>query len=165
MYPKRCGKSCGQYWNVHKILNADSFWNMLAHADAEKGKWTRNWRIQWVTSTLRTTSEHGVSSITTADAAHLGCQQSTDLTLSGRFKWTRPFRTKTKSCFCACAITFHLNSAFRRTHRFMCGQRVKRGHVTRPFLPNHFPGNISIPKLQPVLKPQNLLLLDRKTIH
>ena len=39
-----------------------------------------NWRMQWVASTLHTTSEHGVSSITTADAAHLGCQQSTELT-------------------------------------------------------------------------------------
>jgi hypothetical protein len=28
--------------------------------------------MQWVVSTLHTTSEHGVSSITTADAAHLG---------------------------------------------------------------------------------------------
>jgi len=27
-----------------------------------------------------------------------------------RFKWTRPFRRKTKSCFCACAITFQLAS-------------------------------------------------------
>ena len=26
--------------------------------------------------------------------AHLGCQQSTELTPTGRFKWTRPFRTK-----------------------------------------------------------------------
>jgi len=33
-----------------------------------------------VASTLHTTSEHGVSSITTADGAHLGCQQSTELT-------------------------------------------------------------------------------------
>jgi hypothetical protein len=29
--------------------------------------------MEWVASTLRTTSEHGVSSITTADGAHLGC--------------------------------------------------------------------------------------------
>jgi hypothetical protein len=28
----------------------------------------RNWRTEWVASTLHTTSEHGVSSITTADA-------------------------------------------------------------------------------------------------
>ena len=39
--------------------------------------------------------------------AHLGWQQSTELTPhTGRFKWTRPFRRKTKSGFCACAITF-----------------------------------------------------------
>ena len=31
-----------------------------------------NCRMQWVASTLHTTSEHGVSSITTADAARLG---------------------------------------------------------------------------------------------
>jgi len=27
-----------------------------------------------------------------------------------RFKWTRPFRRKTKSVFCACAITFQVQS-------------------------------------------------------
>ena len=42
--------------------------------------------------------------------AHLGCQQSTELTPPGRFKWTRPFRRKTKSDFCACVITFQLAS-------------------------------------------------------
>jgi hypothetical protein len=36
--------------------------------------------MEWVASTLHTTSEHGLSSITTADAAHLGCQQSIELT-------------------------------------------------------------------------------------
>jgi len=36
--------------------------------DARKGKWRGNWRMEWVASTLHTTSEHGVSSITTADA-------------------------------------------------------------------------------------------------
>ena len=55
--------------------------------------------MQWVASTLHTTSEHGVSSITTADAAHLCCQQSTELTPTGRFRWTRPFRTKDEMLF------------------------------------------------------------------
>jgi len=32
------------------------------------GKWRENWQMEWVASTLRTTSEHRVSSITTADA-------------------------------------------------------------------------------------------------
>ena len=40
----------------------------MAHSDAREGKWRRNWRMEWVASTLHTTSEHGVSSITTADA-------------------------------------------------------------------------------------------------
>jgi len=57
--------------------------------------------MQWVASTLHTTSEHGVSSITTADAAHLGYQQSTELTPSpaGRFKWTGPFRAEDEIWF------------------------------------------------------------------
>jgi len=40
----------------------------MAHGGARKGKWRGNWRMQCVASTLHTTSEHGVSSITTADA-------------------------------------------------------------------------------------------------
>ena len=86
----------------------EASWNVMAHGDAREGKWRGNWRMQWVTSTLHTTSEHGVSSITTADGAQIGCQQSTELTPPGRFKWTRPFRRKTKSGFSAFAITFQL---------------------------------------------------------
>ena len=46
----------------------ESSWNVMAHGDALEGKWRGNWRMEWVASTLHTTSEHGVSSITTADA-------------------------------------------------------------------------------------------------
>jgi hypothetical protein len=46
----------------------ESIWNVMAHGDAREGMWRGNWRMEWVTSTLHTTSEHGVSSITTADA-------------------------------------------------------------------------------------------------
>jgi len=42
--------------------------------------------------------------------AQLGCQQSTELT-PRRFKWTSPFRWKSKSGFCACAITFQTQSS------------------------------------------------------
>jgi len=45
----------------------DSSWNVMAHCDVE-GNWRGNLRMEWVTSTLHTTSEHGVSSITTADS-------------------------------------------------------------------------------------------------
>jgi len=41
---------------------------MMAHGDTREGKWRGNWRMDCVASTLHTTSEHGVSSITTADA-------------------------------------------------------------------------------------------------
>jgi hypothetical protein len=40
----------------------------MAHGDAREGKWRGNWRMEWVASTLHTTSEYGVSSITTANA-------------------------------------------------------------------------------------------------
>jgi len=40
----------------------------MAHGDAGWESEGENWRMQWVASTLHTTSEHGVSNITTADA-------------------------------------------------------------------------------------------------
>ena len=81
----------------------------MAHGDAQEGKWKVDWRMEWVASNLNTTSEHGVSSITTADA-----QTSAASSLLNwrprRFKLTRPFRRKTKSGFCACDITFQKQS-------------------------------------------------------
>jgi len=87
----------------------ESSWKVMAHGNAREGKWRRNWRMQWVASTLRTTSEHGVSSITTADAHTSAASSRLNWRLC-RFKWTRPFRRKTKSGFCACAITFQTQS-------------------------------------------------------
>ena len=69
-----------------------------------------NWQMECVASTLHTTSEHGVSSITTADA-HTSAASSRLNWRPRRFKWTRLFRRKKKSGFCACAITFQLVSA------------------------------------------------------
>jgi len=62
-----------------------------------------------VASTLHTTSDHGVSSVTTADA-HISTASSRLNRRPRRFKWTRPFRRKTKSGFCARAITFQTQS-------------------------------------------------------
>ena len=81
----------------------------MAHGDAREGKWRGNWRMEWVASNLHITSEHGVSSIPTADA-HTSAASSRMNWRPRRFKWTRPFRRKTKSGFCACAITFQLAS-------------------------------------------------------
>jgi hypothetical protein len=85
----------------------ESSWNVTAHGDARERKWRGNWRMQWVASTLHTTSEHGVSSIITADA-HTSAASSRLNWRPRRFKWTRPFRRKTKSGFCAPTITFQL---------------------------------------------------------
>ena len=46
----------------------DFSWNVMAHCDARRGIEGGKFRMQWVASTLRTTSEHAVSNITTADA-------------------------------------------------------------------------------------------------
>ena len=86
------------------------WWHTATHG---RGSERGNWRMQWVTSTLHTTSEHGVSSITTADA-HTSAASS-------RLNWRPPadlnglvrFARKTKSGFCACAITFQLASTDR----------------------------------------------------
>ena len=79
----------------------------MAHGDAREGKWRGNWRMEWVASTLHTTSEHGVTSITTADG-HTSAASSRLNWRPCRFKWTRRFRRKTKTGFCACAIAFQL---------------------------------------------------------
>jgi len=63
----------------------------MAHGDAREGKWRGHWRMQWVASTLHTTSEHGVSSITTADAhssaasSRLNWRPQADLNVLVRF--------------------------------------------------------------------------------
>ena len=88
-----------------KSAAVDSSWSVMAHGDARKGKWRGNWRMEWVASTLHTTSKHDVYSITTTDA-HTSTASSRLNWRPRRFKWTRPFRRKTKSGFCACAITF-----------------------------------------------------------
>ena len=92
-----------------RVSVVDSSWNVMAHGDAREGKWRGNPRMEWVASTLHTTSEHGVSSITTADA-HTSAASSRLNWRPRWFKWTRPFRRKTESGFCACAITFQLAS-------------------------------------------------------
>jgi hypothetical protein len=87
----------------------ESSWNVMTLGDAREGKWRGNWRMEWVSSTLHTTSEHGISSITTADA-HTSAASSRLNWRPCQFKWTRSFRRKTEYGFCACAITFQTQS-------------------------------------------------------
>jgi hypothetical protein len=107
VYLKTKSSSCTP-WRHSRGAEVDSSWNVLPHGDAREGKWRGNWRMEWVT-TLHTTSEHDVSNITTADA-HTSAASSRLNWRPYRFKWTRPFRRKRKSGFCACAITFQTQS-------------------------------------------------------
>jgi hypothetical protein len=88
----------------------------MAHGDAREGKWRENWRMELVASTLHTTSEHGVSSITTAEA-HTSADSSRMNWRPRRFKWDHPFCWKTKSGFCACIITFQTQSTYHHKIR------------------------------------------------
>jgi hypothetical protein len=115
------------------------WWNTVTHeweSEGETGKWSgypvlftlhRNTvypallplmrtprlpGVDWtVASTLHTTPKHSVSSITTVDA-HTSAASSRLNLRSCRFKWTRSFRRKTKSDFCAYAITFQTQSTY-----------------------------------------------------
>jgi hypothetical protein len=134
------------YWFVScttTILLAilvECFWNMMAQSDAREGKWRGNWRIEWLLQYSHTTSERGVSSITNADA-HTSAASSRLNWRPCRFKWTRPFRRKTKSGFCACAITFQTHSTQYYCHRNSLVRKrmhMHRRQETKPVLPNNW---------------------------
>jgi len=89
---------CYTYCCVPWALLVDCSWNVVAHGDAREGKWRGNWGMEWVASTLWTTSEHGVSSITTADARVSATSSQLNWRLRW-FKWARPFRPKDEIWF------------------------------------------------------------------
>ena len=101
------------------MVLVESSWNVMAHSDGREGKWRWNWRMEWVASTLHTTSEHGVSSITTADV-HTSAASSRLNWRPCRFKWTRLFRRKTKSGFCVCPSHFKRSLSLTATVRSWC---------------------------------------------
>ena len=84
----------------------EMWWNTVTNGRGSEGE-TGEWSL--VASTVHTTSEHGVSTITTADA-HASAASSRLNWRPHRFKWTSPFRRKKKSGFCAWAITFQTQS-------------------------------------------------------
>jgi len=116
----------------------ESSWNVMAHGDAQEGKWRGNWRMEWVASTLHTTSERGVSSTTTADA-HTSAASSWLNWHPCCFKWTRPFRRKTKSGFCACAITFQMHST-----NWSCGAQSLPAYLRRVIYSLYFGTSLSL---------------------
>jgi hypothetical protein len=87
-------------------------WNVMAHGDAREKKQWGNWRMEWVASKRHMAAEHRVAwAVQTLQADVYSSPSSSRLNwLPRRFKWTRPLRRKTKSGFCACAITFQTQS-------------------------------------------------------
>jgi hypothetical protein len=99
------------------IWLVDCVWNVLAHGDAREKKWKGNKGMEWVTSKRHMTAEHRHTREVKTLQADVHCSPANSRLNSTppppytcRFKWTRPFRGKTKSSFCACAITFQMQS-------------------------------------------------------
>ena len=88
--------------------------HMVTHRGEVKGKLVNGVGSQY----SHTSSERGVSSITNADA-HTSAASSRLNWLHHRFKWTRPFRRKTKCVFCVCAIRFRTSSTHYYFHILM----------------------------------------------
>jgi hypothetical protein len=88
----------------------------MAHDDARLETWRGNWRMEWVASKRHMTAEHRLArAVQTLQAdAHSSPASSRLNWRPRRFKWTRPLRRKTRSGFCACAITFQAQSTPRR---------------------------------------------------
>ena len=91
----------------------ESSWNVMAHGDARKKKWRGNKRMEWVASKRYMTAEHRLARAvqTLQTDVHSSPASSRLNWRPRRFKWTRPFRRKKKSGFCACAITFQTQSS------------------------------------------------------
>jgi len=130
--------------------------------------------MECLASTLHTTSEHVVFSITTADA-HTSAASIRLNWRPRRFKWTRPFCRKMKSGFCACAITFQLASTLVRIsnrivtcyaspHRHSRRRLTKEAEICHEicieYLPNTIPA--CLVKLHP---PQNSLTIRYVKLH
>jgi len=92
----------------------DSNWNVMAHSDAREGKWRGNWRKEWV-ATLPRNMVHPTL-LPLMCTPRLPVVDRTDAPC--RFKWTRPFRGKKKSGFCACAVTVQTQSTSWRSFSY-----------------------------------------------
>ena len=86
--------------------------NLVAHGDAREEKWRGKRRMEWVAkqSSVWLGTVHPVLLQAFSPDPH-SKKASTRLNWHPRrYKWTRPFRWKTESGFCACAITFRFHS-------------------------------------------------------
>ena len=93
--------------------------NLVAHGDAREEKWRGKMRMEWVAkqSSVSLGTVHPVLLQSFSPDPH-SKKASTRLNRHPRpYKWTRPFRWKTESGFCACAITFRFHSTNKERNR------------------------------------------------
>ena len=105
------------------------------------------------------TSERGLSSITQADT-HTSAASSRLNWRPHRFKWIRPFREKTKSGFCACAITFRTSYTTSPLHILT----KRRNNFACHSWNIHFRPQIS-PKIEPKPSGWMWLLCKKELMH
>jgi hypothetical protein len=125
------------YWNSNfldyfsKNTQTESSLNVMAHGDAREQKWRGNKRMEWVTSKRHMTAEHRLArAVQTLQADVHGSPASSRLNWHPRrFKWTRPFRRKTKSGLCACAITFQTQSTTFHENPFSASRIIADGRT------------------------------------
>jgi len=99
---------------VYNVRHSVVEWkrNLVAHGDAREEKWRGKRRMEWVAkqASFWLGTVHPVLLQSFSPDPH-SKKASTRLNWHPcRYKWTRPFRWKTESGFCACAITFRLHS-------------------------------------------------------
>jgi len=99
-------------WRYGRSSLVESSWNVMAHGEARVEKWRGNKRMEWVTSKRHMTAEHRIAwAVQGLQAEVHSSPTSSRVNWRPRlFKWTRPFRRKTKYGSCACAITFQTQS-------------------------------------------------------
>ena len=115
----------------HKLI-ARSQWQNCARARSEPGgtRWRTGGEVKGKLANgmgsqySHATSERDVYSITKADA-HTSAASSRLNWRPHRFKWTRQFRGRTKSGFCACAITFR--TSYKTEQYFTARTRTSKG--------------------------------------
>ena len=96
--------------------------NLVAHGDAREEKWRGKRRMEWVAkqASVWLGTVHPVLLQSFSADPH-SKKASTRLNWHPRrYKWTRPFRWKTESGFCACAITFRFHSTTNSTNVGPC---------------------------------------------
>ena len=118
----RCHVNCYMGANVSKKLVTSIFRRTRVRLKRDGTRWHTGGEVKGKLANgvcsqySHVTSEHGVSSITTTDS-HTSAASSRLNWRPRWLKWTRPFCQKTKSGFCACAITVQMQSTSKRSQQ------------------------------------------------